>query len=182
MNPRDGCDAYEMSSNECFLGADERLVEVRKNLAEGPGFIDCGKCPRICHSQRSEEFLFRRSQATRFIPPAIASRNIRLAPADQIFLLRRQRNLVIAGSFIVFRRVRQAVLIAQIFLDLRINFVYRFFFRNFVQFSAGGLGNLLQNFLSVRPLFLRRSSSAPPASTLAHAKSAAISVFFVILE
>src|SRR6266404_5250258 len=101
---------------------------------------------------------------------------------DQFLRLRGQRNLVIARPCIFFRGIRQAILIAQIFLDLRIYFVQRFFFLNFVQSSARGFRNLLQNFLSVRPLFLWISSSAPPASPLAHCKSAARPVFFVILE
>src|SRR5712672_2717783 len=107
---------------------------------------------RVRHSERSEESLFRRLKRRDLLRQRLCRVVSIPRLNEQVFLFRGHRDFVIARSFIFFRRVRQAVLVAQFLFKFGISFVYRLFFRNFVQSSAGGFGNLLQNFLSVWPL------------------------------
>src|SRR5215831_3846161 len=70
---------------------------------------------------------------------------------DQIFFFRLDADLMnpFAGISPV-RRIAQAVLIAQIFLNLGVDFLDRLFAGDFKELSAGFARDLFQNFLSVR--------------------------------
>src|SRR3984957_12698998 len=81
--------------------------------------------------------------------------------------------------------VPDAVLIPQLFFDLRVNLVDRLFLRHFEQSPARLARNLFQNFLSVDTFGHPLAATAPPAThrTAAHTKSRTPSaVTLVILE
>src|SRR5260370_2732290 len=71
-------------------------------------------------------------------------------------------DLVVANRVALVWGVGEAVLVAQFFLDLRIDCVDGFFFGDFEHAAAGFLGDLFEDFLALGALLLRRSTPPPP--------------------
>src|SRR5208283_4690263 len=100
--------------------------------------------------------------------------------------------LVIAhGSVRLHRRVPEAVLIAQLFINGVIYFIDGLFLGSFKKASPGSLGHLLKDFLSVWTRFLCawRIAAAPPASpahsAASHVRTAVsspVSIAFFVRE
>src|SRR5271157_2580993 len=97
---------------------------------------------------------------------------------DKVFLLCGQRDFVVRDSGVGWiRRISQTVLIAQFFLDLAERFINGVLFGSRKEPSAGFLGESHEDFLAVRPRFLRtriRISTAVPAHAASHSASHAM--------
>ena len=80
---------------------------------------------------------------------------------DQVFLLSRQADFVIADAGVrTVGRIANAVLIAQLFLNLGIDLLDGFLLRNFKEAPAGFPRKLLQDFFAVRMILLRKPAPA----------------------
>src|SRR4029077_3711738 len=93
-----------------------------------------------------------------------------------------EMNLVVAERVALVRRVGEAVLVAQVFLNLGVDFVPRVLLGDLEDPPAGFLGNLLEDFLAVGPFFLPRVPAASAATPhgAAHSKSAGTVTLFLI--
>src|SRR5271170_544176 len=95
-------------------------------------------------------------------------------------------NFVVADRVSFVGGVGEAVLVAQVFLDLGIDGVDGFFFGDFEHAAAGFFGNLLEDFLAVGALLLRIpvAAAAPAHSAVAtHSKTAGtllVAAFLVV--
>src|SRR5271169_1775590 len=87
-------------------------------------------------------------------------------------------NLVVADRVSFIRGVGEAVLVAQVFLDIGVDGIDRFFLGDFEHAAAGFLGDLLKDFLAVGALLLRRISSTA-ATAYPKSTGAAVVFFFV---
>src|SRR5580658_9682520 len=92
-------------------------------------------------------------------------------------------DFVVADCVALVGGVGEAVLVAQVFLDLGVDGVNRFFLGDFEHAAAGFLGNLFKDFLAVGALLLRRipataAATAHSASVTAHPESAGAAVVF----
>src|SRR5271170_1368784 len=95
-------------------------------------------------------------------------------------------NFVVADRVSFVGGVGEAVLVAQVFLDLGIDGVDGFFFGDFEHAAAGFFGNLLEDFLAVGALLLRRVAStaataAHSAAVTSHTKSAGSAVVILFI-
>src|SRR3977135_2066329 len=107
----------------------------------------------------------------------------------KVLLFRLDADLMKAFARIIpIRRVSQAVLIAQVFFNLRVNLFDCLLAGNFKQPTAGFARHLFQYFLSIHTRLLRSSaaSASRAAATTTHssysAKSAAEGMVFIIFE
>src|SRR5579859_470920 len=92
----------------------------------------------------------------------------------EIFLLGDdEMNFVVADCVAFVRGVREAVLVAQIFLNLGVNLVDRLLLGHLEKAPARFLGYLLEDFLAVWALFLPRIPAFASATTSATAHWAA---------
>src|SRR4029077_12810146 len=93
-----------------------------------------------------------------------------------------EMNLVVAERVALVRSVGEAVLVAQVFLNLGVDFVHRVLLGDLEEPPAGFLGNLLEDFLAVGPFFLPRVPAAPAAAAhrAAHPESAGTATLFLI--
>jgi len=171
-----------MSTVEYFSGSAEHLAGVHKSFAGGPGFTDFGKCPDVRHSERNDrrfrpcrrEFLFCRSKMMRFIVSAVVSCSIRRAPARSILSASWSAKSCESPVVHFFPACTPGCTDCADLLRSPNKFCRRFLFST--------LRTVVRRWLwKFGPLFLRRPSSAPAASALAHAKSPALPVFFVVL-
>src|SRR5580704_4174790 len=91
-------------------------------------------------------------------------------------------NLVVTDCVVLVWGVREAVLVAQIFLDLGVDCVNRLLFGDFEHAPACFPGKLLEDFLSVGALLLWRESTAAAvhSAVLPHPESAGTAVSLVV--
>jgi len=93
---------------------------------------------------------------------------------DEVFLLGDDElNFVVADCVAFVRGVGEAVLVAQVFLNLRLNLVDRILLGDLEKPPARFLGNLLEDFLAVWAFLLPRIPATASATTSATAHWAA---------
>src|SRR5580704_15483159 len=95
-------------------------------------------------------------------------------------------DLVVADGVALVGGVGEAVLIAQVFFNFGVDGVDGFFFGDFEHAPAGFFGDLLEDFLAVGPLLLRRIAStaaaaAHSAAVTAHTESTGAAVVILLV-